>query len=618
LKTPVHAAPPRKAVIKPSPQAPTWTSWEIAGALLAAVVAHAYYFAWLDVPILHDAAGYVRAARDIARNGLFSKYELSDLRTYGWPLIINWLMQLSRWLGIPLRLLAFEFELALHLFACFWLRRALRLTALPPRVASILTLSVALNPLVLIFPSYLLTESCSISLTILFFSSCIWVLSPAGNSVLYGVTALGSFLLGFAVMVRPSNLSLVPVWVLTLGSLFLLHRPKFGRSLATAALAAVFASVPLIPQLVNNVRYYHAWTPLVATDFTAGARWLGIRCIKYAGAQIPSVNPQVFYDNPFGGVPDATTKYPIDWYSHNPGKGALTLGLHAFNLLDQDLPFPYNTDLTPFYYPAVSIMNLMVVACGLTGIVLARIPAAASCRQVLPLYLLAITALLSDLAMHIPYAAETRWGVGALMVLYGFAAWLVFVEMRGMRMIRISAILCGAVGFAAAGGVLSNWVRLQAPSIRASLDARRNQARLPEILSTVDRHGRFVSGELNNWTLMGAGVGPEGQASLFTARTPEFSAAIHPITLQKNVRYRVEFEARAPLGSVAELSVNLYGDRYDYSEQRSLFGAIPSEWAKYSAVWDSGNEAPLNAYLRFVTTSLTPIEIRNVTFVQVR
>ena len=38
-----------------------------------------------EVPIIHDAEGYRLIAKDIEKSGIFSKYYLSELRTYGCP-----------------------------------------------------------------------------------------------------------------------------------------------------------------------------------------------------------------------------------------------------------------------------------------------------------------------------------------------------------------------------------------------------------------------------------------------------------------------------------------------------------------------------------------------------
>jgi hypothetical protein len=357
----------------------------------------------------------------------------------------------------------------------------------------------------------------------------------------------------------------------------------------------------------------------VAFDFTAGARWMGIRCIKYAGAQIPFVNAKVLYENPFSDSADPTTQRPLQWYLHNPVRGGATLGLHAFNLLDQDMPFPYNTDLTPFYYPAVSIANLFMAACGLLGLAMAG-PAAARRPRVGALYLLVIVALVFEIAVHVPYASEVRWGVPTLLLLYGSAVWVLFYRLPRMRFRHVAAILGSAAVMTAAGSILSHWVRRQAPSIRAAeraaTIARDGRRRLPDIVAHVTRGMPFISGDLRQWSLLGAGVGPEGQASLFIAsRGDIFSAAIHPVTLSKNTKYMVEFEARAPAGSVAELSVDLYaGANYDHVAQDAIFGPVSLEWTNYSATWNSGGDAPPNASLRFVTVSHTPIEIRNIRF----
>jgi hypothetical protein len=594
-----------------------WTAWETAGILVAAVVAYAYWVAWRDLPVLHDAAGYLRAAGDIFRNGLFSKYDLSDIRTYAWPWILSWLLRLSQTTAISVRSLAFELELTLHIGACLALRRMFLEATQSPRLTRLVFLSILTNPLVLIYTGYLLTESISFSVAFVFLGICVLILSPAGRERFATLAARGSFLLGMAMVIRPGNVSLAPVWAFAMLAAIFRHRPRARETVKAAVLTLVCGAIPLAPQFCNNLTYYKSPSPLVANDFTADARWRGIRSIKYATCRIPKVNEQVFYENPFGVNAVAVAPTPGSWYLSHPIAGAATLGLHIFNLLDQDFPFPYNRNLTPWYYPWMALLNLLVVSCSMFGL---RFAAPAATRAGLgPIYSVALITLAMEQLMHIPYAVETRWGVASLAILYVFATW--FLADRLPKMGWPARIVCLTVilFLTGAGGMLSAWVRRQAPAIRAAQQAQDDARKVPGLLQRMTP-GRFVSGTLNNWTMFDAYLGGEGQAMLvLRSARGGFSGIIHPVTIEKNADYQVEFEARAQAGMTEELSVDLFaGPHYDQPEQNSFYHELGRGWTTYKARWNSGPNAPHEVWLRFVTVSRNPIEIRNVTFVQVR
>jgi hypothetical protein len=578
-----------------------WPSWQVIGILVAAAIAHAYFIAGRELPILHDAAGYVRAATDILKNGLFSKFELSHLRTYAWPWILSGLMRLSAATSIPLRIVALEFQLGLHIGAALALRQALRTMNAPPRVRRILFLSVLTNPLLLIYPSYVLSESSSFSATILFLSVCIWLISPGGRRL--PAIAAGSFLLALAVMIRPSNLCLTPVWAVALGVAAHLYRPNRRRIAAAAGIVVFFGALPLTPEFLNNLRFYRTPTPFVVDPISSSNAWLGIQNIKYSTSHLPTSNdPRVIYINPFRGPDAGRVDAPGAWYLSHPGRGVATIALHTFNLLDQDLPFPYNTTLAPTYYPAAAILNLFVAACGFLGLALAFRPAMRNPHWQ-ALYIITLAALTCMLASNSLYMVETRYGVPSLMILYASGAWLCVERLRHTRVRTRVVLLSIAFVFTAVGWTLSAWVRAQAPAI---VTAERGASPVKPIGQTQDTRA---------WTLENATA---SGTQIVLANPAPYSAAMLPIKLEKNTEYSATFDARAPTGTTAVLSVDLYaGLGYDHGEQDASFDRIGTDWHRYTALWNSGADAPANAWLRFISTSVKAIELRNIDFQRV-
>jgi hypothetical protein len=575
-----------------------WSRWETIGILVAAAIAHGYFMAGRDVPILHDAAGYVRAAADILRNGLFSKFELSELRTYAWPWFLSWLIRLSDATAIPLRIVALEFQLALHIGAALALRRALRRMKTPPRVTRILFLSVLTNPLLLIYPAYVLTESSAFSVIILFFSGCIRLMSP-GRGQLPAIAA-GSFLLALAVMIRPASVCLAPVWAVALGAAARLYQPNRRRIAAAAGVVVLFGALPLAPEVLINLRFYGTPRPFVVDRISSTNAWLGIQNIKYSTSHIPGSNdPRVIYVNPFRGPDAGRVDAPGAWYLSHPGRGAATIALHAFNLLDQDLPLPYNPTLAPAYYPAVAILNLFMAACGILGLILAVRPAMRSPHW-RALYIVALAALVCLIGANSFYMVETRYGVPPLIILYASAAWLCAERLRHTPARTTAALLGLAFLLASIGCALSVWVRAQAPAIVAAEHAAGASSPVGQ------------GQELRTWTFENA---TSTGTQIVLANPAPHSAALHPIRLEQHTEYTVTFEARAPSGMTRVLSVDLYaGPGYDHGEQDSIFDRIGTDWSRYTTRWNSGADAPPAASLRFVTLSVKPIELRAIKF----
>jgi len=589
---------------------------ESAALVLAAIVAYAYYFAWLDVPVLHDAAGYLRAGHDIANHGLFTKYDVSDLRTYVWPLVLSGFVRLCDWTGLSIRLVVFCFNLTCWLASCLVLRRAFLTTGASLRLARLGFLAIVLNPLLLIYPSYLLTESLSFSLIVVLVAVCVFIVSPAGQARFQWLTAVGSLLLGIAIMTRPGTLALAPVWCAAVLFGFIRHRPSLKVLVSASVLGVVLLAAPMVPQFINNVRFYGRWTPLLADDFSQRGRWFGVRYIKHATASIGTLRPEVMYENPLYGGEPLSEESPLAWYWQHPFKGAATTALHIFNMLDQDLPFPYNTTLVPTYYPAAAIANMFVVGCGLIGVFVAGRAVRAS-AEARPYYLLALIMMASQVGMHMLFAIETRWGVPLLMVLYVLATFLVASWLPAAPPARRIAAILGAGAIAAASFPLSQWVRQQAPQIRAAISRPYDEQFVPAIMASIVPGRAFVSSNLKEWSLVNGGVGTDDEAILASPRSGEISELWHHVSLEPNAEYRVEFDARAVAPVTAELSVDLYADAYDHAAQNSVFPTFEKTYTHFTAQWNSGSDAPPQADLRFVTLSKDPIQIQHIVFTKV-
>jgi len=454
--------------LHPDAQAPVrssrWSLIEVGALVLAVVFAHLVYRHGLSLPIVYDAADYWRIAEEIWSQGLFKPFSFADLRTYGYPSLLGGMLWLARLLGVESRWFVFELQLLLHLLGADAVRRALAITSASPTNRRVVYCSLLLNPVVLIYPAYAITESVSLTLTMLLFACS--VRSIFGDTPLLALGA-GSFLCGLVVMIRPSNLFLSVPWTLVVLVTLLRRTGSWRRAAAWAVPLSLAAAVPLLPQVRNNVVFFDVLSPLPAGDLRKLQHAYGVQMLKYATACIPGQAPEVPYLNPLADQ-DAATEPSLGWYAVHPLAGLATAALHIFNVLDQDLPLPYNTTLTPWYYPAVSIANLAVVAVGSLGLgVAVRRMRGRPGRRRLLLWAV-VMALACHLGLHSTVAVETRFGAPALMILYPFAALTSGYALRIRRRRSSIALLATVIALVAAGTALSGWVRDQAPAIRAA------------------------------------------------------------------------------------------------------------------------------------------------------
>jgi hypothetical protein len=584
-------------------------------ATIAAVIIGSIYFAVsLSVPIIHDAHGYYRIARQISTEGVFSKFELSEMRTYGYPAVLASLLTVADVTGANERALVFAIQLLAHIASAFLLRYALLVAAIRHWAASAAFYAVLLHPFALIYPAYMLTESLSLSLGTCVLACAISLFGIAPHRFWLG--AAGGLLCGMMIAIRPANVYILPAWFLALLVPIALNRYTVRRSLEILLVGAAAMFIPLVPQLRNNLVYYDKLTPLVAARFAHGQQYIGILWIKYATSVIPGENPQILYLNPFATDRALAAAAPVKWYAQYPFRGAATLVLHAFNLLDQDMPLPYNVTLTPRYYPLVSVINLAVVAFAVCAAAfLFRIRGRLNGAERWACAV-ALVVVLSHLGLHSLFSVEARYGVAALVPIYGCAA--VFAVAIKHLLPSVRLMVAGAVIAAtAAGGALSVWVRSQSPAIRAAqaLPSGREQT------STEPKQGEQQSREhsvalsfspVDQWSLDHSERGPE-ESALLRSNGIQVSLIQHAITLETSTYYMVEFEVRAREGQAGELSVDFYaGPEYDHADQNLIVKEYRNSFTPVSFTCNSGADAPSAAFLRFATLSRDPIEIRNV------
>jgi hypothetical protein len=448
-------APPRRA-------RPALTGNEWLALVVAVGIAHAFFGRNIAFPSAYDATKYLEIARDIARQGLFSEYHFSQLRTYGYPLVARLLLPVAETLELPWRFVVFEAQLAAHVAAALFLRA--QWAAIAPGAARVATTAVLVNPVALVYVVETLTESVSLTLLVVVAGCCARLFAMRSTS--FAALVAGSVAVGFAIAVRPANLFVLPAWIAAIVAAAWLHGATRRRLAATLLVAVLALAAPLVPQVVNNVRHHDRFTPLVAEDLGRYQQIWGIAYLKYATALPPIELPSIFYENPFAAGRPVDEQRPLAWYAEYPLWGAATLGLHVFGMLDQDLLFTYARDLDPWYRRPLAIVVQGAVAVAAIALVAfaRRHP-----RDRLRTAALAvvITFLLSHIGLHATTAVEMRFGLpllalaGALSGLFACGVWPSL-----SRTARLATVAL-AVAWIVASMPLSDWIRAQSPQIRA-------------------------------------------------------------------------------------------------------------------------------------------------------
>ncbi len=423
---------------------------------------------WRYPSSLYDAAQYGRMGRDILEHGLATQFMgTSQVRTYGYPLFLSLVQFAADTLRLPAVLPLFAAQFGGYVAACILFRNALML--LSPPTARAAFCGLLLNYYALVYTPEQLTES--LSLTILIVLAAGWLHAYRRHGPLWLLAVL-SALAGLAIEIRPANLAVAGAWVV--GMAIIVLRTRRRRWLLTGTTVAVCLSLPLIPQLAYNVRWFGRWTPLVAVDLGRRQQAWGIQFIKYATAMPPNPDAAIPYLNPWLRDTELDVDAPLRWYAAHPRRGALTIALHTFNLTDQDLLFTYSHDLDPWYRVPLGIVNHTTVVLGFIGLAIGgyrmmrRRPSRIA-GDAMALVLLLMAATWAMLAWT---AIEIRFGLTVLGILFPAAVWALGLLLRSRRVTLMAAVGVIVVAYVAGALRLSTWVRAQAPAIQAALARR--------------------------------------------------------------------------------------------------------------------------------------------------
>jgi hypothetical protein len=178
------------------------------------------------------------------------------------------------------------------------------------------------------------------------------------------------------------------------------------------------------------------------------------------------VYPSVYYENPLTVDRPVDLERPLDWYRRYPLQAVATMGLHVFGMLDQDLLFTYARDLDPWYRRPLGVMTHGAIALALLGLATLVLRARRD-RATRAIAMTVGTLVAAHVALHATTAVEMRFALPLLVLAGPLGAWYLLAFWPRAPVKRRVALLAFVFAWVAASLVLSDWIREQAPQIRA-------------------------------------------------------------------------------------------------------------------------------------------------------
>jgi hypothetical protein len=326
-----------------------------------------------------DAVSYGQLAASYQTEGFFTQQEVARVRTYVYPAFLS-LIQSPEAFLLP-AVGAYDPIVALW-HALIYVAATLCLVIAARRLGafaqSCIAVGLLCNVFLLVYIPYRLTEILSLSMAIVAVAITLEISRSRAfdGSKSAILVVLGSFVVGLAVLLRPSNMALVAGWaafVLVYFAGLWRSSPQLGtvlRILGLAICAAIAFTEPFIPQWFINKGAFGRGTLITSADLGTQQLIWGIQYLKY-GTVILDGPRGLIYGNPFAVMKDQYLTQPLLFYIENPLRGAVTIGLHVFNSLTFDYLYPYVPNLRPWYMPFTLALNHIVVWAGaLTGVAL--------------------------------------------------------------------------------------------------------------------------------------------------------------------------------------------------------------------------------------------------------
>lgn len=321
-----------------------------------------FFFYQTQNPVCCDATHYLSLGKSYAANGISGSYKGTDLRTYLYPLLLAYLVNISNFSLFPLAIFVFAIQSAFYFFS---INRFTSVLVADFRLANSIYIALIFNILVYPFFSLTLTDSVYISFIFLWIYSFVNVANKMEHTdvdeihlVLIGIPA---FLSSVIFMIRPAGIWVVASSMLMYLWIFILSGNWKSRVILFSVIVALLI-LPAIPQIYINAVNFGKITPFPAIDLGSAQLQWGIENIKYGTYFGEGRIAGIYYKNPLYLNGDG-----IDWYLQNIGIAAGTLYIKLIGAFDYDFLFPYVYEKKPWYTIPLGMATLMIFLLGVWG-----------------------------------------------------------------------------------------------------------------------------------------------------------------------------------------------------------------------------------------------------------
>lgn len=389
-----------------------------------------------------DSVRYGLDASVVQRHGLAVRMPSNGLRTYGYPVFLSIVFAGYHWdaaWGIFSPRVAIA-QTALYLAACLTLFFAV----LPVNrtFAWCVASGLMCNPFVLNYVPLRLTEGLTASMAVFLAASAVLLCRSSSTGRFARILFGGSLLAGFAMMVRPANLSLFAAWGVLV--VCLLWRNKNDWKVICIAAGAGML-LPLLPQMAINYFFYDTIGFLPtrglgpSTSMSQYQTLLGLKNLKYATVVLPDRSAvKVFYPNPMFRDQDIA-QYGIWIYVHQPLRGAATALAHLFQSVNHDYFFTYIHNRNAWLGAPINFVgHVTIFAAGTAAVgwtVAATRERRVDCAAIFTLMVVVVTVLTNSVAI-----VETRFGMLIYLVAGPLAIWGMVTLRTAPNLYRVTLI----------------------------------------------------------------------------------------------------------------------------------------------------------------------------------
>jgi hypothetical protein len=408
------------------------------GAIMVAII-FSYLCYLYNLPVCCDVYSYMILAAKYTNGEQY--VDPSGVRLYGYPLFLAFNMKLANFFGlIAASYLVYAMQFTLYLLGVCMVSRQISLT-FPATIANVCFFALLGNLFVYPYLVISITDGFSVSLLLFICYIILKLFSEPFPLLLNRKSALLSialgFLVGFAIMVRPANIS----WLLLLLPVTIAWSfhccDSFGiRGGQVLAICIGFA-LAVTPQLQLNWDTFGRFTFLPTYDLTGNQIQWGIANVKYATSIGMENEPAgLVYTNPAAHSSSET----ISWYFTNPLAGVKTIFLHIFSAFDFDYLFPYIHNYTPKYRFGLFLFSHFVLFWSLMGYVLVinsvrcNSVTNSKARSIQRLLLALYTCLVVGwVAVYALSAVENRFALPVVTAMLPLAVWALLVKAKHVK-----------------------------------------------------------------------------------------------------------------------------------------------------------------------------------------